>query len=237
MPLPSIKHPVFKLVLPSTQKTISYRPYTVQEEKLLLIVRLSDTIDEIIDTIKQIIKNCVLDDIDVDSLAMFDIEFIFLNIRKVSVSNVIELNYNEDNVRIPFEVDLDQVKVKFDPAHTNTIKVDESIGMQMRYPNVSEILKLEYLIEKDEAESKIDDYIFDIFLQCVDKVYDSDAVYTDFTKEEMNDFVANLPSSMMKQIKSFFETMPVLEHVVDIKMPDGTTRPVKLKGLKDFFIF
>lgn len=237
MPLPSIKHPVFKLVLPSTQKTISYRPYTVQEEKLLLIVRLSDSIDEIIDTIKQIIGNCVLDDIDVNSLAMFDIEYIFLNIRKVSVSNIIELNYNEDNVRIPFEVDLDLVNVKFDPNHTNTIKVDDSIGMQMRYPNVSEILKLEDLIAKDETDTKIDDYIFDIFIECIDKVYDENSVYTDFTKEELNDFIANLPSNMMKQIKGFFETMPVLEHVVEIDMPDKTKRPVKLKGLKDFFIF
>lgn len=237
MPLPTIKHPVFKLVIPSTQKTISYRPYTVQEEKLLLIVRLSDSVDEIIDMVKQIIKNCVLDDINIDSLAMFDIEFIFLNIRKVSVSNIIELNYNDDGMRIPFEVDLDQVKVQFNPDHANNIKISDSMGIQMRYPNVSEILKLEDMIEKDEEDSKIDDYVFDIFIQCIDKVYDENSVYTDFSKEELNEFVSNLPSGMMKQIKNFFDTMPVLEHDVQINMPDKTTRTVKLKGLKDFFIF
>jgi hypothetical protein len=244
MPLPTIKHPVFKINVPSTGAQISYRPYTVQEEKLLLIMKLSNDVDEIIGTIKQIINNCVFEDIDIEKFAMFDIEYLFLNIRKVSVSNIIELNYSEEIdgklVRVPFSVDIEQVKVKFNPEHSNTIKINEDMGIKMNYPNVGHMLKLEDMILTEEFNSfKTDEYIYDIFLECVDSIYDADKVYSrsEFTKDELNQFISSLPADTMNHIRNFFDTLPSLEHEVIVAMPSGVNKTVMMKGLKDFFIF
>lgn len=238
MPLPEIKHPLFKLTIPSTKKTVTYRPFTVKEEKLLLTVRLSEDIEEIIQTLKQIIQNCIIDDINVDKLAMFDIEYIFINLRRMSVSNEVELYLEEDGVKIPFTVDLSNVQVKFNPKHKNVVEIDEKLGFKMKYPNMLHILKLEDLINsEDYNSSKVDDYIFEIFIDCVDSVYDDNSSYSDFTKEELNKFVLSLPNKSMEKVKDFYETMPVLEHVEKIRTKDGTIKEVKLRGLKDFFTF
>lgn len=238
MPLPEIKHPLFKLTIPSTKKTVTYRPFTVKEEKLLLTVRLSEDIEEIIQTLKQIIQNCIIDDINVDKLAMFDIEYIFINLRRMSVSNEVELYLEEDGVKIPFTVDLSNVQVKFNPKHKNVVEIDEKLGFKMKYPSMMHILKLEDLINsEDYNSSKVDDYIFEIFIDCVDSVYDDNSSYSDFTKEELNKFVLSLPNKSMEKVKEFYETMPVLEHVEKIRTKDGTIKEVKLRGLKDFFTF
>jgi len=161
MTLPKIKHPLFKLVVPSTGKTVSYRPYTVQEEKLLLIVKMSEDLKEVIDTVKQIIKNCVVDEIDVDKLAMFDIEYIFINVRKVSVSNVVELVYTEEDKKYQFTVDLEDVKVKFDPTHTDKIQLSESLGVKMRYPDLETMLTMEYKIRMSDFDQvTLDESVF-----------------------------------------------------------------------------
>lgn len=240
--LPVIKHPIFKTTVPSTKATVSYRPYTVQEEKLLLIMKMSSDIDEIIGTVKQIIRNCVLDEINVDKLAMFDVEYLFLNIRKVSVSNVVELNYSEEVdgkiERVPFTVDLDQVQVKFDPEHTTRIQVSDAIGITMNYPTIAHMLKLEALMDSEDADdAKIDAFIYDMFLDCVESVYDENGVYKDFEKDELDKFINSLPADTMKKIRKFFDTMPSLQHEVNVKFSNGEEREVRMKGLKDFFIF
>jgi hypothetical protein len=207
-------------------------------------MKMSTDVDEIIGTIKQIISNCVFEDINVDKLAMFDIEYLFLNIRKVSVSNVVELNYTEEvdgkPIRVPFTVDLEEVKVKFNPQHTSTIKINEDMVIKMNYPNVAHILKLEDMIQKEEFSStKVDEYVYDMFLDCVDAIYDAEKMYgrSEFTKEELDQFVSSLPADIMVQIRLFFDTLPSLEHEVEVTLPSGDKRTVTMKGLKDFFIF
>lgn len=238
MALPEIKHPIFKLKVPSTKKEIRYRPYTVKEEKLLLTSKMSDNIDEIVESLKQVISNCVLDEINVDKLAMFDIEYIFINLRKVSVSEKVELFVEHDGRKIPFEVDLNTVHVKFPKEHSNIVSINDDISIKMKYPNMKQILGLENIATTDETTLvKVDDYIFDMFIDCIESVMDSDKVYNDFTKEELTDFVLNLPSNNNVKIAEFFNSMPLLEHKVDVKLPDGKSTEVTLKGLKDFFIF
>ena len=236
MALPEIKHPIHKLVLPSTNKSISYRPFTVREEKLLLIARLSDDIDEVLRVMKQVVSNCILDKIDVDSLAMFDIEYIFINLRKVSVSNVIEMFYTEENIKVPFTVDLDQVKVEFNKNHTNKIQINEDVGIMMRYPSIDSMMKLEYEIGKADGVD-VDPIIFNMILECIDSLYDDKKVYKDFSKVELEEFLLSLPVESMQKIKTFFDTMPVLRHETKVKLPDGTIKTVVMKGLKDFFSF
>lgn len=238
MALPEIKHSIFKLKIPSTKKEIRYRPYTVKEEKLLLTSKLSDNIDEVVDTLKQVIKNCVLDDINIDKLAMFDIEYLFVNLRKVSVSNKVELFIEHDGKKIPFEVDLEAVQVKFPKDHSNIIAINDSISVKMKYPNMKQMLKLEDVAAADDTSLiKVDDYIFDMFVECIEAVMDQDKVYNDFTKEELTNFVLNLPSDNNKKIAGFFNSIPSLEHNITVRLPNNETTEVKLKGLKDFFIF
>lgn len=235
MALPQIKHPLYKLVLPSTGKTISYRPYTVREEKQLLIVRMSEDINEVVAVLKQIVRNCVIDDIDVDKLALFDVEYIFLNIRKVSVSNIIELFYSDGNDKIPFVVDLDQVSVKKNPDHKDTVKITEDIYVKMKYPTIEDAILTEYSIISNP--SRADDAIFDMILNSIDVIYDKDTVHRDFTRQELEEFMLSLPSEVLDNFKGYFQTIPVLEHEVEIKLKNGETKKVVLRGLKDFFTF
>lgn len=240
MPLPEIKHPIFKLVVPSTKQTVSYRPYTVQEEKLLLVVRMSEDIDEIISTLKQIIKNCILDDINVEKLAMFDIEYIFINIRKVSVSNEVELFYTDEekNLKIPMKVNLDDVKVKFNPEHSDKIAINDSLGIKMKYPNLDNMLKIEYSLRAGEFDKKVvDDSVFSMILNCIEYVFDDDKIYNEFTREELESFILSLKIEDLKKIQRFFETLPVVEHTVNVRISETETREVVLRGLKDFFTF
>lgn len=236
MALPEIKHPIFKLKVPSTNKEIRYRPYTVKEEKLLLTVRLSDDIDEIITTIKQIIQNCVLDELNSEKLAMFDVEYIFVNLRRVSVSNEVEMFIDHDGKKIPFKVDLNDVKIKFDKNHSNIIQINDDISIKLRYPNITQILRLENLTSTEGVTpTQINDYIFDMFIDCIESIMDSNKVYSDFTREELTTFVLSLPSENNDKILQFFNTMPTLEHTVKIKLPNGETKEATLRGLKDFF--
>lgn len=238
MALPEIKHPIFKLKVPSTKKEIRYRPYTVKEEKLLLTSKMSDNIDEVVETLKQVIKNCILDDVNIDKLAMFDIEYIFINLRKVSVSDKVELFVENNGKKIPFEIDLNTVNVKFPKEHSNIIAINDDISIKMKYPNMKQILGLENVATVEESTLvKVDDYIFDMFVDCIESVMDSDKVYSEFTKEELSTFVLNLPSENNKKIAEFFNSMPSLEHKVEVKLPDGNKTEVTLRGLKDFFIF
>lgn len=238
MSLPEIKHPIFKMKVPSTKKELRYRPYTVKEEKLLLTSKMSDNIEEVTETLKQVIKNCVLDEIDVDKLAMFDIEYLFINLRKVSVSDRVELFVEHNNKKIPFEVDLNNVHVHFPKNHSNIITINDSVSIKMRYPNMKQMLKLEDVAgSEDTSLIKVDDYIFDMFVECIESVMDQDKVYSDFSKDELTSFVLSLPSDNNRKIAEFFNTMPSLEHTVTVKLPNGENTEVKLKGLKDFFIF
>ena len=234
MALPKITHPVFKITIPSTKKTYGFRPYTVKEEKLLLFLKNNNDIKEALDTIKQIINNCCVEDIDTTKLALFDIEYIFVKLRSQSVGSTIELNYTKGEQKAEFVVDLSTVEVKFNPQHESKFLLYDNIGVIMRYPTFESMVELEQA-EMQGANS--DDIIFDMFIGCIESVFDDDKTYSDFTKEEMTDFILNLPRECIDKIKKFLDTMPVLEHKQTIKYKDGTSEEIVLRGLKDFFIF
>lgn len=234
MALPKITHPVFKITIPSTKKTYGFRPYTVKEEKLLLFLKNNNDIKEALDTIKQIINNCCVEDIDTTKLALFDIEYIFVKLRSQSVGSTIELNYTKGEQKTEFVVDLSTVEVKFNPEHQSKFILYDNIGVIMRYPTFESMVELEQA-EMQGANS--DDIIFDMFIGCIESVFDDDKTYSDFTKEEMTDFILNLPRECIDKIKKFLDTMPVLEHKQTIKYKDGTSEEIVLRGLKDFFIF
>jgi hypothetical protein len=234
MALPKINHLVFTINIPSTQKKLTFRPYTVKEEKLLLFMKDNENISEAIETLKQVINNCCVDPIDVEKLAIFDIEYIFIKLRAKSVDSSIELNYRKNDMITSFVVDLNAVEIKFDPKHSKKFLLTEDVGVSMNYPSFSSMIKLEELIKEG---TNVDDFLFDIFIDCIDNIFDNDKVYTDFTKEEANEFIFSLPRSSIDPIKNFFDTMPSLEHTQTITYSDKTKEEVTLRGLKDFFIF
>lgn len=229
MALPKIKHPTYSITIPSNEKKVNFRPFTVQEEKLLLMAKSSENTDDIIGTVKQVIQNCIIEPIDVEKLAIFDIEYIFIKLRAKSVGEIVDLEYNDPDTEenIKFKINLDDIEVKRHEGHSTKFSLFENIGVVMRYPTLEEIKSVEEA-GKDEA-------VFAMLMKCVDKIYDDDTVYDDYSEKELNDFINSLPMESMTAIQKFFETLPSVEHTVKLKSKTGDMKEVVLKGINSFF--
>lgn len=230
MALPKIKHPTYSVKIPSTKQEVNIRPFTVQEEKLLLMARSSENTDDIVSAIKQIIKNCIVENIDVDKLATFDIEYLFIKLRSKSVGEMVDLEYTvpETEEKIKFKLDLEQINVKFNENHNTKFNVVGDIGVVMRYPTLNEVRMVESSDNPEET-------LLNILFKCIDKIYDQDNVYSDFTEKELQDFINSLPIETMVKIREFFETMPAVIHEIKLKDKDGKNVDVVLRGLTNFF--
>ena len=238
MPLPKIATPTYELELPSTGKTIQYRPFLVKEEKLLVIALESDDTKQITTAIKTVIKNCVITKgIKVEQLPTFDIEYLFLNIRGKSVGEDIEVNIvcpDDEETQVAVNINLDDINVQKSDDHTDKIKLDESIMMQMKYPSLDQFIKNNF----EFSDKNVMDQSFELIASCVDKIFTEDEVWTasDCTKKEMTDFLEQMNSSQFKEIETFFETMPKLSHTVKVKNPKTKKESeVVLEGLASFF--
>ena len=238
MPLPKIATPVYELELPSTGQTIEYRPFLVKEEKVLVIALESEDTKQITTAIKNVIKNCIkTKDIKVENLPTFDIEFLFLNIRGKSVGEVIEVNVTcpDDGVtQVPIKINLDDIQVQKNEEHTNRIKVDDSIMMEMKYPSLDQFIKNNF----DFDEKNAMDQSFDLIATCIDKIFTEDEVWAveDCTKKEIVEFLEQMNSSQFKEIEKFFETMPKLSHSIKVKNPKTKKEnEVVIEGLAGFF--
>jgi hypothetical protein len=238
MGLPKISTPTYELELPSTEQPVKYRPFLVKEEKLLVIALESEDTKQITTAIKTVIKNCILTkDIKVETLPTFDIEFLFLNIRGKSVGEQVEVNIicpddNETNVSV--SINLDDIKVQKSEDHTNKIKVDPTIMMEMKYPSLEQFIKNNFDFNNQNAM----DQSFELIASCIDKIYTEDEVWStsDVTKKEVTEFLESMNSSQFKDIEKFFETMPKLSHKIQIKNPKTQVESeVVLEGLASFF--
>ena len=238
MPLPKIATPTYELELPSTGKTIQYRPFLVKEEKLLVIALESDSTKQITTAIKSVIKNCVLTKgVKIEDLPTFDIEYLFLNIRGNSVGEDIEVNIvcpDDDETSVTVNVNLDDIQVIKSDDHTDKIKLDDKIMMQMKYPSLDQFIKNNF----DISDKNVMDQSFELIASCVDKIFTEDEVWTtsDCTKKEMNDFLEQMNSSQFKEIEAFFQTMPKLSHTIKVTNPNTKVESeVVLEGLASFF--
>jgi hypothetical protein len=238
MPLPKIATPTYELELPSTGQTIQYRPFLVKEEKVLVIALESEDTKQITNAIKNVIKNCVITkNIKVESLPTFDIEYLFLNIRGKSVGEDIEVNVicpDDQETTTTIKLSLDDIKVEKNEDHTNKIKVDKSIMMEMKYPSLDQFIKNNF----DFTDTNAMEQSFDLIASCIDKIYTEDEVWAsaDVTKKELSDFLEQMNSSQFKEIEKFFETMPKLSHKVTVVNPKTKVESeVVLEGLASFF--
>ena len=238
MPLPKIATPKYELELPSTGETIQFRPFLVKEEKLLVIALESEDNKQITTAIKTVIRNCVLTKgIKVESLPTFDIEYLFLNIRGKSVGEEIEVNIicpDDEETQVSVTINLDDIKVEKSEDHTNKIKIDDTIMMQMKYPSLEQFIKNNFNFEDKNAM----DQSFDLIGSCIETIFTEDEAWSsaDCTKKEINEFLESMNSSQFKKIEEFFTTMPKLSHKLKVKNPNTKVQSeVVLEGLASFF--
>ncbi len=248
MGLPTIAVPQYTLTIPSTDKEIKYRPFLVKEEKILLLAMESEKTEEILLATKTIIENCIYGDVDVDNMPTFDMEYIFLQLRAKAKGEVVELEYKcpKCENKIPVAIQIDDIKVKKQDAHTNDIKLNEELGVIMKYPNMALQSKLaETTQDKPEIEG-----LFDTMTACIDYIYDKETTYPskDHTTQEMVTFLESLTDSQFQKLSKFFETSPTLKHEIELhcknkgKVPKGEKKKecgykekVTLEGLNSFF--
>jgi hypothetical protein len=237
MPLPTIVTPIYELKLPSTGQEIKYRPFVVKEEKILLLALESEDLKEITSAMKIIISNCIkTKGIKVETLPSFDIEYIFLNIRKKSVGEELELNIiclDDETTEVKVKIDIDDIQVKKDPNHTNKIEIGENLILELKYPSLDQFIRNNF-----NPENITVDQSFDLIIDCIDKLYDSEDVYvqSDYTKEEWLQFLEQVSSAQFIKIQDFFETMPKLSHTIEVVNPKTKVKKeVTLEGLGAFF--
>ena len=238
MPLPKIATPTYSLELPSTGKTVQYRPFLVKEEKVLVIALESEDTKQITNAIKAVLRSCVLTKgIKVDQLPTFDIEYLFLNIRGKSVGEELEVNVicpDDEKTEVPITINLDDIEVEKSEEHTNQIKLDDSLMMELKYPSLDQFIKSNF----DFKETNQMDQSFALIASCIDKIYSEDEVWAtaDCTKKEVNEFLESMNSSQFKEIEKFFETMPKLTHTIKVTNPQTEVEnDVVLEGLAAFF--
>jgi len=236
--LPRIDIPTYDIVIPSTKEKMKFRPFLIKEEKILLMANSGDDIEEKIEAVKQIIRNCIVQEVDVEKLATFDIEYIFIQLRSKSVSNILKLTYDHDEctegdpIELPFELNLETVEVEYieGDSHTNRIELTDSIGMMMRYPNFSTMDKL---LKTENFQD-----IVEIISTCIEIIFDGDDIFnpSDHTSEEVMDFIESLTQEQFEKINEFFETMPQAVGATTIKCPKcGFEKEMRVSGITDFF--
>jgi hypothetical protein len=246
MPLPKIITSQYELILPSTEKTIKYRPFIVKEEKILLEAVESKSETQIINAIKQILKGCIITKgIKVEELPSFDIEYIFLNVRAKSAGENLDLIItcgDDGETKVPVTVFIDEIKVQKDPEHTKDIVLQDNLILRMKYPSLKQFVESSFAFEKsEEKESTVDNInkSFKIIASCMDVVFNSDESFaaSDCTEKELFDYLDSLTNQQFKKIENFFDTMPVLSHTIVVTNPKTKVEnTVVLTGLTSFFI-
>lgn len=239
MPLPKINTPTYELVLPSSGKKIKYRPFLVREEKILIMAMESEDMKQMTDAIVQIIGDCILSkDVKVESLATFDIEYLFLNVRSKSVGETVEVNVtcpDDGETKVEMEIEIDSIKVHKTRGHKNIIKLDDNLMMKLKYPSLDQFIENNFEVSGTNSEVN---QSLSMITSCIDMIYNEEESWeaADCTKKELDEFVEQLNTKQFKEIEKFFTTMPKLSHKIKVKNPNtGVESEVVLEGLASFF--
>lgn len=233
MSLPKIDYPIYNIKIPSLKREFKFRPFLVKEEKLLLMAKENDNPVEILSAIKQIINNCSEDkNFEINKTALFDLEYLFLKLRAVSVDNTVAVSYKdmEDGKIYDFEVNLDEVEVIFPEKIDNKIKITDKSGIIMKYPSASLYDDEEFLnLEKEQ--------LFELIVRCIDSIYLEDEIYEakDYKKQELEEFLENLNIKVFEKIQNFLLSVPKMEKRLQYKNSLGNDREIVLNSLSDFF--
>ena len=240
MALPKLDVPFYDLNLPSNNQKISYRPFLVKEEKILLMAMEGEDEKEITTAIKQVINNCIVSDgVDVEALPLFDIEFLLLNLRARSMGDVVKTRYarkdcpEEKCKPVEIEVNVNEIEIEKDPSHDPKIQLTNSVGVIMKYPDMGLMTKYSGGFEDQGAEQA-----FDLIIKSIESVYDEDNVYSkaDYTPEELREFVEGFSQDQFSKIENFFNTLPKMYKDVEFNCEKcGYKEEIRLEGLAGFF--
>ena len=233
MPLPKIDIPIFEMELPSTKKKLKYRPFTVKEEKILLVAQEANDPEQEILAARQVVSNCIIDE-DVSKFAMFDLEYVLLVLRSRSVDNTItfQIKDPETEETVQLVIDADNVKFMEDESHTNKIALDETYTLFLKYPTIDEFATI---IKMDDSDPLVNYFVM---ISCLDYIASEDEVhyFKDYENTDIDAFMDNLDGGVIKKIQSFFETMPKLRHEMKYKNKEGQEKTFVIEGMRSFFI-
>ena len=236
MALPKLTTPTYELEIPSTDEKIKYRPFLVKEEKILMMAMESKSSANITQAVKDIVMECTFNKVDISNMPMFDVEYIFLNIRSKSVGEVSKLKIlcqDDGKTYADVELDLNEVKVQVGDDHTNKIELTEDMGLIMKYPTIDSFSETGI---RDINPSNMLDVISTCILQIYEKKGEKTYDPKDQTKKELTEFIEQLNTKQFKDVQKFFETMPKLKHEITVKNPKTKKEnKVTLTGLNDFF--
>lgn len=232
MTLPKIDLPIYEMELPSTGETVKYRPFTVKEEKILLVAQASkDSTQEMVAS-KQIVNNCLID-YDVMKLAMFDLELILLTLRSKSVDNLIEMQITDPDTdeTVDISIDLMDTEVIKNDKHSNKVKINDDYTLILKYPSIDEYIRITEMDEDDPLVS------YQIMVSCLDKVASEDEVYefSKYSQKEIDQFMEDVTTPVVDGIRLFFETMPKIRHTKTYKNKNGDTKNFVIEGMRSFF--
>lgn len=237
MALPKLSVPTYELEVPSTGKTIKYRPFLVKEEKILLLAQETEDESQMANAVKTILKNCIQTPrFKIETLALFDIEYIFLNIRGKSVGETVDLSVtcpDDGTTTVDVSIDLDDIKVQRSEEHTNILKMNDTVSVVMKYPSMDLFIKN----NMKDSGSDVDD-VFEIASLCIEQIVDGEEVYeaSNSSKKEIMEFLEGMDTKQFLLVQKFFETMPKLSHTIDVTNPStGVTSAVVIEGLSSFF--
>jgi hypothetical protein len=236
MNLPKISYPIFTTVLPSNNETVHFRPFTVKEEKILLIAEMSEDIADLVLAIKQIIGNCITDETDINSLTIFDLEYLFLQLRSKSIGNIVEfvIQDSEDGKTYELELDIGDVKVKYPENHSNKIVISKELILEMSYPTIND---LEYILKFDPNDPV---QISEMVARYIKAVYntETDDMWSlqNYSQQELIDWIDSFDTKAMTAVENFWSTMPKLSHTIQYKNSKADNREIVLEGLRSFFL-
>ena len=236
MALPVLTIPTYELEVPSTDEKIKYRPFLVKEEKILLIAIESEDNGEIVQAVKTIVDECTFNKLNLGTMPIFDVEYIFLQIRAKSVGETTDLRLlcpDDRETYAKVEIDLTEVLVQVDEGHNNKIELTDEMGIIMQYPNIDS------MVDVGIAEINASNML-DIISTCIDRIYDKGGeevhMAVDSTKKELVEFIEQLNTKQFAEVQKFFDTMPKLKHTITVKNPKTEVESnVTLTGLNDFF--
>ena len=235
MALPKLETPVYTLNLPSTDEEVKYRPFLVKEQKRMMMAQESKDTTEIVDAVNQLISDCTFNKVDPKKVAMFDAEYIFLQIRSKSVGSKIQVQVtcpDDKKTKVPVNIDLDEINVAMMEEHTNEIELTPEIKIVFRYPQLDSFAKY-------TTESDISKMVFQLTADCIEEVHFNEEITNkvDMTKKDLDEFIDSLSTGQFQILVKFFETMPRLRHKIEVTNPKTkVTSEVMLEGIQSFLV-
>ena len=237
MPLPKINTPTYELSLPSNGKKIKYRPFLVREEKILIMALETENQKQITNAVVEILDACIMTrGIKIKTLATFDIEYIFLNVRSKSVGETINVNIicpDDEKTSVEIPIDLETIKVKKDKSHTNIVKIDDNLSLKLKYPSMDQFIESNFESSDDTIKNTMK-----VITSSIDMIFSEEESWnaSESTPKELEEFIEQLNSKQFQTIEKFFDTMPKLSHRVKVTNPKTNVEStVILEGLAAFF--